>query len=254
MNYNAFFFIGQLYGVTEELRFVNGKEQICLVIPTDTNEIYRGKHGGWYMHLSFREIPVTSKGQTHKIALQFKDKESVERAQRQGWRRRVEELGRIYPHIDKPKVDRTNTCPDIELQGYLSLNDIPQNIISYSRKWKKKYIWNIRIEDFSDPSLVYVGSLCLTEILPRFRYQNPESGKYYTKILVTKLERLDINMNTHGIYAVDQTGAKVEIGRLVAMRNGQPVCPLKYREDENKSNNANGQNPRPPKSIDGIKF
>ena len=243
MNFNAFFFIERLHGVTEELRFVDGQEQVCLVIPTVPNQIYKGRTGLWYMQFFIQNTEMNEKGRSHFLRLQFRDMDGVRKAKREGWFNQVNNLGNVYPNIILPKIDWTNRSRKIELHGYLNLSDIPARLIRSDKSNKKKYLQNIRVMDPSDSNVIYVGSICLTDIMPKFRFRDTNTGKYYTKVIFKTSDRLDYGMNTHLIYATDNNGSMIEIGRLKAWRN--PQAP---------PNPTSQNNLRPPRSIDGMKF
>lgn len=254
MNFNAFFFIERLYGVTEELRYVDGQEQVCLVIPTVPNQIYKGRTGGWYMQLFIHSTEMNEKGRSHFLRLQFRDMDGVRKAKREGWFNQVNNLGNVYPNIVLPKIDWTNRSQKIELHGYLNLSDIPAQLIRTERANNKKYLQNVKIMDPSDANIIYVGSICLTDIMPKFRYRDSNSGKYFTKVIFKTSDRLDYGMNTHLIYATDNNGSMIEIGRLREWRKDQPV-PVEKRENPQAPPNPTAQNnQRPPRSIDGMKF
>lgn len=254
MIYFAFFNIGRLQDVTEEVRFVHGKEQVCLVIPTDTNQMYKGRNGEWNMQLCLYDKYANDKGRSHIIQLQFRNMEDMRKAQAEGWWKRLNHLGNVYPEIKAPKVDRENRAKKIEFHGYLSLSDIPQHLITTHSISKKKYLTNVTITDPTDPNTIYSGSICLSEILVQFRYRSSETGKYYAKIVFKTSDKLDYSMNTHVIYATDKNGTMIEIGRLKEWRKDIPV-PVDNKESPQPSPPNSAENtPRTPKSIDGMKF
>lgn len=254
MRYFAFFNIGRLHGVTEELRFVQGKEQVCLVIPTQTNQMYKGRNGEWNMQLNLFDGLSNDKGRSHILQLQFRNMDEMRKAKAEGWQPIVNNLGNVYPEVKAPKVDRTNHCANIELHGYLSLSDIPQRLVTEHRATKKKYLKNVQVADPTDPNIIYTGAICLTDVLQQFRLKSPETGKLYVKVIFKTSDKLDYGMNTHVIYATDGKGTKIEIGRLKEWRKDQPVLVEKKDNPQTMPNPVAQNNPRPPRSIDGMKF
>lgn len=49
--------MSHLPNVLSETRIIDGKEQTCLILPVDDNQIIKGKWGNWVMRLHLYEVP-----------------------------------------------------------------------------------------------------------------------------------------------------------------------------------------------------
>ena len=79
MDYNIRVFLSHLINVSTESRIIDGREQTCLILPVEDNQLRQGKWGNWILALRMLEEPPNPKGHSHRIALQWKDKETLDK-------------------------------------------------------------------------------------------------------------------------------------------------------------------------------
>lgn len=238
--------------VVEEKRIIDGKEEVCLVIPTKPNQIKRGKQGNWLAMFRLAENEPNAKNQTHRVQLSYLTPEDLQKSYDFGYHKRTAAMGSVYEHDRTPskKLDRTNHAQDIDLRGDICLSDIPRDLIFANAENAKKYISNLTFKGLYNQNYIYTGSICLSDIPQQDRWQDSNTGKKYVSVRLVKLKSLDTYMNTHSLIITRQEGTEIEIGKFkewkregyIPPQNPQYPTPLSPPE-----RNA-------PTEIGGIKF
>lgn len=256
MNFLCYVFLSHLPYVEEETRFIDGKEQRCLIIPTESNQIKRGKQGNWLMILRLAEKDLNPRMQTHDIQLVYLSKKYIDEYRGNGIHDRTMRMGRVYAHDRTPsrKIDRTNRSADIMLEGAFKLSDIPKQMIFRNSENDKRYISGLTIKSLSSLSTVYTGTVCLDDIPSSMIVTNQETGKKYVNIRFKKLDLLDTYMNTHVLVITGADGSEIEIGRFKEWINtdGKQTPPSTATPEEIHNTGVNQR--QTPQEIDGIKF
>lgn len=255
MNYISLFFLNHLPDVREELRIVDGKEMPCLILPTEPNQIKKGKGGNWLMYLRISECDPNARHQTHDLQLGYLDYDNYNKSVAAGHYKRSQRLGRVYEHDRTPekKVDRRNNATDMRCQGVIILSDIPKNLVVVSGLNRKRYVTNLCFKSHTFQHTVYTGCVCIDDI-PRDEIRtDADTGKKYINAAFKRMPKLDTYMNTHHLVIITKDGSEVEIGRFrewVADGNANPDTP--------PTSNVTGNTTNDPRdtsfSIDGIKF
>lgn len=248
MDYLAYLFLNHLNLVAEETRFIDGQEQVCLVIPTSTNQIKRGKDGNWLMTLRLTAQDANAKNRTHIMQLGFLNWDEVDKARLHGWYERSQRIGHVYEHDRSPekKVSRENLSQDINLAGEIILSDLPRKKITSNPMTGKRYIDNLRLKPMRMQDVIYTGLICIDDIPRQCIKTNPDTGKRMIRTRFAKSQYLDTYMNTHLLYAVADDGTEIEIGRF-----------REWIKDESSANHPSEHttiNPSPSIRVDGIKF
>lgn len=253
MNYLAYFFWNHLISVQEERRIVDGKEEICLVIPTITNQLKRGKKGNWYSICRLAECEPNPNNQTHDIQLTYLSEAEVQKSYDFGYHRRTAHLGRVYEHDRTPekKLDRTNNASDIRLDGVIVLSDIPKDLIFRNGENNKRYISNLTFRGLKgDDGMIFTGSLCVDDLDPRDIQQDPNTGKKFINVRLRIMDKLDTYFNTHELVIVRPDNECIQIGLFKEWRKEgyiPPSAPMQYPEVPNNQRDL-------PSQINGIKF
>lgn len=255
MDYLAYLFFNHLNCVTTEIRHVDGEEQVCLVIPTKTNQIKRGKRGNWLMILNLREMDPNPDMISHRMSLFYLTKEAHQRDKALGRHRQTQRMGRVYVRDDTPskKLDRTNRATDIICEGIIMLSNIPETSMSFNNQDKKRYLPNTVFKPYGDDSAVYTGMIGVDDIPKEYIQTDSNTGKKYVKCRFCKLEILDTYMNTHHLVIKAQDGSEIEIGRFKewSKTDSNPSAPNPTPPEEHTTTVNQRQTPQ---SIDGIKF
>lgn len=254
MNYLCYLFLNNLVHVEEESRFIDGKEQPCLIIPTATNQIKKGRQGNWLMIFRLSECPPNANHITHDIQLTYLDEESLQKSYEGRYHSRTAHLGRVYEHsgTTSKKIDRTNYFTDIECDGVLSLSDIPDMGILMNTDNHKRYVQNVVFKAIGDDNRIFTGVICLDEIPARYVWMDPNTGKKYVNTRFKKLSKLDTYMNTHHLVIMVAGGSEIEIGRFKEWVRTESVQNPSTPAPRNEAHPTT-VNPA-PYSIDGIKF
>lgn len=255
MDYIAVMFLSNLAHVTEEVRFVDGIEQPCLVIPTTTNQMSKVSSGRWEMRFIFKEQEANPKGVSHTMQLIYYSPEHTKEAKRKGIWNPTMRMGHIFPRIKGLAVDRTNHATNIDLNGIVVLSDIPKSRIKVNRDSKKRFVEGLVLRSKHNDNTIYTGTICVDDI-PKDRIKtDPDTGKKYIMTRFKKMEKFDIYDNTHILMLVSDNGSELEIGRFrewVKNRDNpeQSIHPSNPYEIHNTCVNQR----QTPESIDGLKF
>lgn len=257
MNYWAVLFLSDLRGAFEETRFVNGREQNCLIIPADDGQLVRNHKGGWILRVEFNEVPANPKRMTHEMKLKFRSRGEADKAEREGWLRKMQHFGRVYPQSRdyNPRRDRTNHTKDIMLDGVINLSDIPRDKIRLNKRNGKRYVYNLTLCPTGDRNIIYTGLICVDDIPRRFVMTDPYTGRKTLNVHFLKTERIDLFMNTHKLLIVSDDGTELEIGTFKEWKKeGSAEAPQPTPSSDDGEIHNTGVNQRMPDSINGIKF
>lgn len=255
MNFLAYLFWNHFISVTEERRVYDGKEQVCLVVPTEINQIKKGRQGNWMSIFRLAECEPNARAQTHDIQLTYLSEEEVQKSYDFGYHRRTAHLGRVYEHDRTPekKIDRTNNASDIRLDGIIFLSDIPKELIYRNELTKKRYISNLTFRALQDDGIVYQGSLCIDDIPLDSIEQNQDNGKKFIRTRFLRMNQLDTYFNTHILVVAKNDGTEVEIGRFKEF-HAKDFVPKQQQTQYPEIHNTNVNQRNLPDSIQGIKF
>lgn len=255
MDYLAYLFFNHLNCVTTEVRHVDGQEQVCLVIPTKTNQIKQGKRGNWLMILNLKEMEPNPDMISHKMSLFYLTREAHNRDKALGRYRQTQRMGRVYVRDRTPskKLDRTNRATDIVCDGIIMLSNIPKKNLLFNKQSNKSSLPNVVFKPYGDNGTIFSGAIFVDDIPKEYVKTDSATGKKYVRCRFCKLEKLDTYMNTHHLVIITQDGSEIEIGRFkewVKKGYNQPSSQPTPNEVHDTT-----VNPRPtPQSIDGIKF
>lgn len=254
MDYIAHLFLNHLCHVEEEIRFANGKKQVCLIIPTESNQMKKGKWGNWLMPITFRECPPNPEMISHTAQLVFRNKDEVHKARDQGYFDKTQRIGRMRVIAKNPekKLDLTNHAAEIRCDGMLTLNDIPRRYIIVNKINGKRYVENLEFRPANKSDVVYTGALCLDEIPQENIQIDPDTGKRRVYLRFVKRKFLDVYMNTHQLVIVTPEGFEIEVGQFREWKRADG-------KESSSDNIPNGDSPNPgyrqdPESIDGFRF
>lgn len=251
-----YLFLSHLPYVEEEVRHINGREEVCLIIPTKTNQLKRGRQGNWIMLCRLAELAPNAKMQTHDVQLSYLNEADLQKSLTFGYHKRTAHMGRVYEHDRTPekKIDRTNRTTDINVYGSIILSDIPKNVIFANAENQKRYVTNLVMRNVSDYSVIYTGTICVDDIPKQDILTDSNTGKKYINVRFIKLHELDTYMNTHQLIIAKADGSEIEIGRFKEWRNENgwrqprtytPPAPDTFRPGNQKQS---------PDEINGIKF
>lgn len=256
MNYICHLFWNHLPQVFTEVRVIDGKEQVCLIIPTEANQMKKGKQGNWLSVFRLSEEPPNEKMITHTVQLGYLNQETVAKARMQGSYNRTQFLGRVrtYDCTPSKKIDRTNHSSDIILDGVIVLSDIPKNLIFRNAENDKRYIQGLTVKATPDNGVIFTGAMCIDDIPYRDIKTDRSSGKKYIEARFVKMKYLDTYMNTHQLIIKKDDDSEIEIGRFKewVSETGRQSAPAQSVQPTDWRPGDNAQ--RPPQSIDGIRF
>lgn len=126
MNFYGSLVVSELPLAFEEVRTVEGKEQICIVLPTESCLMKRSNRGTWAIPIRLDELPPNPRTTTHRIKLDLARFRSWNKLRRLGVPSNEVWLGEIRPHIEAPDkaLDYTNNMTDIVCEGTIFIDDI----------------------------------------------------------------------------------------------------------------------------------
>lgn len=240
-----------------ETRFIDGKEQVCLVLPTQANQMKKGRQGNWLSVFRLSEREPNAKMITHDVQLGYLNWDETDKARQQGYYKRSQFLGRVRVHDRTPskKVDRTNHGTDLTCDGVIMLSDIPRKLIKPNAENGKRYVSNLVFKTIGDASSIYTGAVCVDDIPKEHIQTNPETGKKYVNVRFVKTKYLDTYMNTHQLIIATDDGSELEIGKFKEWRriDGKEVKPQAVDIDAEVHDTPVNQR-QVPESIDGLRF
>lgn len=238
---------------------IDGKDEVCLVLPTKKNQFKKGKHGSWMMMCRLAECGPNEAQQTHDVQLTYLTEEALQESYDFRYHKRTAHLGVVYEHDRTPekKIDRTNYASDVRLDGVIVLSDIDKSLIFKSSVSNKRYISNLVIRGKPDSGVIYKGSVCVDDIDAKAIFTDPNTGKKKIRVKFHKLQRCDCYMNTHELVMVAEDGSEFQIGLFKEFEaiGGAKAPPQPQPQPAEEEIHNTGVNQRQmPSEIGGIKF
>lgn len=235
-----------------ETRIIDGKEQTCVIIPVEDNQLSKSSWGKWIMSLKMYEVPPNPKGLSHKLALQWRDKEALNEAHKKGLTKKTANIGCATSfNRERHKEKSDSNASQEELEGIIILSDVPKNRIFKNRQTAKRFIPNLKLKSLLDDGMLWTGVLSIDEIPKHYILEYPDSGKKYIKVKFKKLKKTDVFMNTHILVLDSQDGSQIEVGRFREWKKQGEVI---KNETPSQEIHDTPVNQRTPESIDGLKF
>lgn len=215
MEYMGHIFWNHLPYVDEEIRFINGKEQVCLIIPTDTNQIKRGKWGNWLSTFRILEERPNEQGTTHRIELAYRTMEDKKLAKKRGFLSRTARMGRLR-ELTPPHCQRDNSAAtDVAIDGAICLDCIKDNMHVLNRQSNKVYVRCTFKQIIAGATpILLTGAICIDDIPADYIQTNPRTGKRNVRCRLKKNTYMDANFNTHHLVVITESGSEIEIGRF----------------------------------------
>ena len=253
MDYLAYVFVSKMPLVLERTEIIDGKEEVCLVLPTRQNQLKKGKQGNWYFICRLAECEPNERMQTHEIQLTYVNPEELQKSYDFGYHKRTAHMGRVYEHDRTPskKLDRTNNATDIRLDGIIVLSDIDKSLIFRNGENNKRYLSNLTFRGLNgNDGRIFTGSICIDDIPHSDIQINSENGKKFINVRLRKMEKLDTYFNTHELVIARDNGVCVQIGLFKEWRKDGYVptnAPLPSIHPSEPQKNI-------PESLNGIKF
>lgn len=218
MQYIAHLFLSHLPYVEEEVRIVNGREEKCLILPTKTNQLKKGKRGNWIMVLRLNEEPPNEELTTHTLQLGYLNYDEVDKAKKMGVYKNSQRLGRVREHDRTPskKVNRDNSkAIDLISDGAICLDNIPDELLVRNPQNKKYYLkCTFRRKGNDGTAIFSTGAVCIDDIPHECIITNPRTGKRNVRCRFKRSKFMDTYYNTHELVCVMSDGSEIEIGRF----------------------------------------
>lgn len=252
MNYIMHIFLSDLPYVETEVRFINGREEECLIIPVRPNQIKKGNRGDYLMMARLAECPPNEKMITHYMQLMYLSHEEADKAYQMGYHYRTAHMGRVRVHDRTPekRIDRTNMATDIECRGSVILSDIPKSVIFRNGANDKRYINHLVFRNPNDGTFIYTGVICVDDIPRDDIKTEPNTGKKYVDTIFRRLKVIDTYMNTHQLIIAKDDGSEIEIGRFKEWRATTSADATQQQTQTQQP----AYPTRRPDYINGIKF
>lgn len=237
---------------------IDGKEEVCLVLPVKRNQIKKGRQGNWMMMCRLAELPPNERMQTHEVQLSYLTPDDLQKSYDYGYHRRTAHMGRVYEHDRTPekKIDRTNNASNIRLDGVIVLSDIPKDLIFKNAQNAKRYVTNLTFRGLQDDGRIFTGSICVDDIPRDCIRTNQDNGKKFINVRLQKMNLLDTYFNTHELVIVRDDNSTLQIGLFKEWQKEgyvpNPSNPASV--NPNDINNTNMNQRDMPTEIDGIRF
>ncbi|MBD5381995.1 hypothetical protein [Clavibacter sp.] len=236
--------------VLERTEIIDGREEVCLVIPTRQNQLKKGKQGNWYFICRLAEREPNEKMITHDIQLTYVSPEDLQKSYDFGYHKRTAHLGRVYEHDRTPskKIDRTNNATDIRLDGVIVLSDIDKSLIFRNGENNKRYLSNLTFRGLNgSDECIFTGSVCIDDIPLSDIKTNHENGKKFINVRLRKMNQLDTYFNTHELVIARNDGECVQIGLFKEWRKEGSVQSQNPQSPSNPTKNV-------PDTLNGLRF
>lgn len=218
MDFIAHFFWNHLPYVESENRIINGKEEVCLIIPTKTNQLKKGKRGNWVSTFRMVAVPPNEEMTTHEIQLGYLNYDEVDKAKKLGVYSGTQHIGRVREHDRTPskKVNRDNSKSiDLISDGAICLDNIQDDLLVRNPQNKKYYLkCTFRRKGNDGTAIFSTGAICIDDIPQECIITNPRTGKRNVRCRFKRSEFMDTYYNTHELVCVMPDGSEIEIGRF----------------------------------------
>lgn len=128
--------------VTERREVVNGKEQVCLLIPTEEAQLKRSKRGEYGFNFRLKEVGPNPLMHSHRMSLVYRTKDDAYKSQKENTFNEAADIGFMRPLDERTykKKDRTNNMTSILATGVICLSDITPDDIETDPRTGKKYL------------------------------------------------------------------------------------------------------------------
>lgn len=218
MDFIAHIFWNHLPYVESETRIINGKEEVCLIVPTKQNQLKKGKQGNWLSTFRIIAVPPNEEMTTHEIQLGYLNYDEVDKARKMGVYNRSQFLGRVREHDRTPskKVNRDNSkAIDLNSDGAICLDNIPDEMLLRNPKTDKYYLkCTFRRKGNVGTAIFSTGTICIDDIPKECIITNPHTGKRNVRCRFKRSEYMDTYYNTHELVCIMPDGSEIEIGRF----------------------------------------
>ena len=204
--------------VETEVRYIEGQEQVCLIIPTKKNQLKKGKRGNWIMTMRLHEEPPNEDLITHTLQLGYLNYDEVDKARKMGYYNQSQRIGRVREYgsdpSNKKNYDNSNAV-EIISDGAICLDNIPNELLTRNSQNNKYYLKCTFKRKGNDGTAIFAtGVICVDDIPPECIVTNPRTGKRNVRCRFKKSERMDTYYNTHELVCIMQDGSEIEIGRF----------------------------------------
>lgn len=218
MDFITHLFWNHLPYVESEIRIINGKEEVCLIIPTKTNQLKKGRNGNWLSTFRMIAVPPNEQMITHDMQLGYLNYDEVAKARAMGVYKKTQYIGRVREHDRTPskKINRANDrATNIFVDGAICIDDCPDDLIVTSRDTGKRYIkCTFRRNGPNGTPIFTTGAVCLDDIPDVCIKQNPRTGKRNVLCRFRRSKYMDTYFNTHELICTLSDGSEIEIGRF----------------------------------------
>lgn len=230
MHYHMTIMLNRLPLTYTERRMIGGHEEACLVIPIERNQLFYTKAGDVFIKAICKEEPIGAQGDTHRIALFYKNNEEIGKARLSKVYYRTEHIGRLKPFLmGGENRDWTNYATPVNEEGYICLDYIDKRSMVFVKGSNKLMIEaKYTFVDARKIERLCVGMIIVSDIKREDIIVNPRTGLKNIKCVFKKLERMDTLNNTHGLFVKRPDGSEIQIGKfreVTQMKANQPITP-----------------------------
>jgi hypothetical protein len=257
--------LSKLPGVFSERRFVDGKEQPCLIIPVESANLFQTKWGEYFMKTIIRELPQPdASGETHRVALLYRNRAEIQKAERIGYRKTTERIGKCIPwnYDSSRKYNYSNDkATDIFVRGAICLDDINQSKdITVSPHTGQRYVkCQFKSINNQGTPIYCIGAICFSDIIESDIITNPRTGKRNVMVVFRKLKEMDRQFNTHELLIQRPDGGMITIGLFREYKDATETQKRIAAVETQLNPQPQGstqpqQQPSAPLKIDGYNF
>lgn len=258
MEFLAYLFWNHLPYVESETRIINGKEEVCLIIPTKTNQLKKGKRGNWLSVFKMVAVPPNEDMITHEIRLGYLNNDEVAKAKKMGVFSRTCKLGRVREHDRTPskKVNRDNSgATDVVADGAICLDNIPDEMLVRNPQSNKYFLkCTFKRRGTGGTAIFSTGVICIDDIPEEYIITNPRTGKRNVRCRFKRSEYMDTYFNTHELVCITPDGSEIEIGRFRewAQATNTQKRIAQFQTNENPQTEHDAPQPEASKREDNI--
>lgn len=202
----------------EEFRIIDGKEELCLVLPIKRNFIKRGRQGHWVSMFYLDEVPPNEFGQSHRLRLAFPLLVDYREAKAKKLMDKTQGIGAAYVRGQLPPEDMRNGYDNsdatfFDADGCICLEHIPESAKFVNRPMHELCVrCMLRQSKWGESPIYLTGVIVLDEIPPSAIQLDELTGKHYVLCRIMKTEYTDRARNTHMLFAILPNGDEMEIG------------------------------------------
>lgn len=216
--YICHFFWNHLPHVDTEVRMIDGKEEVCLILPVHKNQMKRGKRGNFLSVFRLIPVPANADMITHKVELGYLNPKESEKARQMGYYDQTQRMGRVRIHDKTPEkaINRNNDkSTDVLIDGAICLDNIPNDVFVFNNQSKKRFFKCTFKRVAPDGTAIFcTGAICVDDIPVEDIVVNMQTGKRNVRCRFKRSEYMDTYFNTHELVIVRPDGGEIEIGRF----------------------------------------